>query len=63
MFVKTIRAHELSAIEAVVHLRVGCAALVTSNTTCITNLSKSEKTQQTFMEEAVRQTVEAISFW
>ena len=63
MCIETIRAHESSAIEAVVHLTVGCAALITSNTTHITTLSNSEKTQQTFMEKAVRQTVEAISFW
>ena len=63
MCIETIRAHESSAIEAVVHLRVVCTALITSNTTCITTLSNSEKTQETFMEKAVRQTVEAISFW
>ena len=63
MRIETIKAHESSAIEAIVHLRVGFPALRASYTTCITTLSNGKKIQQTFVEKAVGQTVEAISFW
>ena len=63
MRIETIKAHESPAIEAIVHLRVGFPALRASNATCITTLSNGKKTQQTFVEKAVGQTVEAISFW
>ena len=45
MCVETIRAHESFAVEAVVHMGVGYAALKTGKATCRTTLSNSQKIQ------------------